>query len=238
MLIAINFRTNVLLYFLLRTSDLNNYFYRVNTKQRILHTALELYNESGPETVTVRHIAAAMGISHGNLCYHYPNTDAIVRALYDELVAAMNKVVTDAQQSLPGNAQEALQFVVTQSRKGFEAMYRFRFVMLNFHAIMRNDDYIRKHFRELTKQRTTEFRMMVDFLTQAGIFRREYFAGEFDLLVELQLLAGDGWIARAEIVRKMNKTQAINYYTDVMLAPWVAIMTEEGVKMYLEIKKK
>ncbi|MGL5892138.1 MAG: TetR/AcrR family transcriptional regulator [Bacteroidia bacterium] len=210
----------------------------MNTKERILHTALELYNESGPETVTVRHIAAAMGISHGNLCYHYPNTDAIVRALYDKLVGEMNNLVTGIQHSLPENDFQLLQFVVSQSRKGFETMYRYRFVMLNFHAIMRSDDYIRKNFRELTKQRTAEFRMMVDILTHTGITRSEHFAGEYDLLIELQLLAGDGWMARAEIVRKMNKTQAINYYTDVILAPWVAVMTEKGVKMYLELKKK
>jgi AcrR family transcriptional regulator len=210
----------------------------VNTKQRILHTALELYNASGPETVTVRHIAAAMGISHGNLCYHYPNTDAIVRALYDELVAEMNQVISTTQSGIPANAAEALQLVVSLGRKGFETLYRYRFVMLNFYAVMRNDEYISKHFRELTKRRTAEFRAVVDLLIHGGIFRHEHFAGEFDFLIELQLLAGDAWIARAEVVRKMNKTTAINYYTDVMLSPWVAVMTEEGVKMYLALRKK
>lgn len=212
----------------------------MTTKERILQTALELYNASGPETVTVRHIAAAMGISHGNLCYHYPNTDALVRALYDQLVVELNNVVaqshTEAAELLK-HPELALAMVIGQTRKGFEIMYRFRFVLLNFHTIMRGDAYIREHFRELTHQRTVQFRMMVDFLMQTGIIRKEHFDGEFDLLIELQLLAGDGWIARAEIVREMSKTQAIAYYVDVLLSPWVAVMTGEGIRLYLETRK-
>lgn len=214
------------------------YFYRVTTKERILRTALELYNKSGPETVTVRHIAAEMGISHGNLCYHYPNTETIVRALYNELVAEMNKMVTNSQFTPAEDVKTVLQMVLTAARKGFETLYRYRFVLLNFHAIMRSDEYIRKNYSELTRQRQTEFRMITDALILAGVFRPESYPGQYDLLIELQLLAGDNWIARAEIIRKMNKTQAINYYTDVLLSPWTAMMTEQGIKMYRELSGK
>ncbi|MCU0433137.1 MAG: TetR/AcrR family transcriptional regulator [Bacteroidia bacterium] len=213
----------------------------MTTKERILHTALELFNESGPETVTVRHIAAAMGISHGNLCYHYPNTDTIVRALYDALVKELDSVVETSQTesaALFEQPENVLAMVLKQSRRGFEIMYRYRFVLLHFHSIMRNDEYILKHFRELTDRRTQQFRMMVDFLMHSGLVRKEHFPGEFDYLIELQLLAGDGWVARAELVRKMGKTEAINYFTDVVLAPWIAVMTERGIKWYLEAKKK
>jgi AcrR family transcriptional regulator len=210
----------------------------VTTKERILNTALELYNKSGPETVTVRHIAAKMGISHGNLCYHFPNTEAIVRALYGELVGEMNKMVTDSKPEFGHDMKAVLQMVLNSARRGFETLYRYRFVLLNFHAIMRSDEYIRNNYSELTRQRQTEFRMITDALIHAGIFRPESYPGQYDLLIELQLLAGDNWIARAEIIRKMNKTQAITYYTDVLLSPWTAIMTEPGMKMYRELSGK
>ncbi|ASK35847.1 TetR/AcrR family transcriptional regulator [Alloalcanivorax mobilis] len=53
------------------------------TKARILDTALALFNRHGERNVTTNHIAEALGISPGNLYYHYRNKAAIVSALFD-----------------------------------------------------------------------------------------------------------------------------------------------------------
>ena len=53
----------------------------MRTKDKILVTALQLLNEHGVKSVTIRDIAAEMGISHGNLGYHYANMELIIYAL-------------------------------------------------------------------------------------------------------------------------------------------------------------
>lgn len=53
------------------------------TKQRILDTALSLFNRFGERNVTTNRIAEALGISPGNLYYHYRNKAAIVAALFE-----------------------------------------------------------------------------------------------------------------------------------------------------------
>ncbi len=40
---------------------------RLNTRQRIVQAALELFNQQGERQVTTNHIAAHLGISPGNL---------------------------------------------------------------------------------------------------------------------------------------------------------------------------
>ncbi|WP_240510954.1 TetR/AcrR family transcriptional regulator [Algoriphagus antarcticus] len=45
--------------------------HKLKTKEKILLTAIKLYNPSGVQIITSRHIAAEMGISHGNLDCHY-----------------------------------------------------------------------------------------------------------------------------------------------------------------------
>ncbi|AFT68329.1 Transcriptional regulator, TetR family protein [Alloalcanivorax dieselolei B5] len=53
------------------------------TKTRILDTALDLFNRHGERNVTTNHIAEALGISPGNLYYHFRNKTAIVAALFE-----------------------------------------------------------------------------------------------------------------------------------------------------------
>ena len=51
------------------------------TKARVLEHALALYNRFGEANVSINAVAADMGISSGNLYYHYPSKDAVTEAL-------------------------------------------------------------------------------------------------------------------------------------------------------------
>ena len=57
----------------------------MSRKEAILEAALGLFNETNTQSATTNHIAKAMGISPGNLHYHYKNREEIVRLLYKQL---------------------------------------------------------------------------------------------------------------------------------------------------------
>ncbi len=52
-----------------------------NIKDEILEAARQLFNQRGYDAVSMRDIAGALGISVGNLTYHYPKKTDIVLAL-------------------------------------------------------------------------------------------------------------------------------------------------------------
>lgn len=62
---------------------------RGRTRTRILDASRELFNASGPGTVTTAEIAAACGISEGNLHYHFRRKGQILLALYDRFEQEM-----------------------------------------------------------------------------------------------------------------------------------------------------
>ena len=69
----------------------------MSRKEAILEAARELFNERGTQSSTTNHIAKAMGISPGNLHYHYKNREEIVRLLYIK----MRKETTLSVDKLP-----------------------------------------------------------------------------------------------------------------------------------------
>ncbi len=54
---------------------------RKTLKQEILQTALTLFNQNGYRATTMRNISEALGISLGNLTYHYHKKEDIMAAL-------------------------------------------------------------------------------------------------------------------------------------------------------------
>jgi AcrR family transcriptional regulator len=59
---------------------------RSKTKEKILRTALGLFNNEGESQVSSVDIASVMGISPGNLYYHYKGKDEIIVELFADII--------------------------------------------------------------------------------------------------------------------------------------------------------
>ena len=60
-----------------------------DTKERILDCAIDLFAERGFEGVSVRDIAAAVGIKASSLYKHYENKEAILENIFEQFRAVM-----------------------------------------------------------------------------------------------------------------------------------------------------
>ena len=133
------------------------------TRERILETALELFNTLGEPAVTTAAIAVEMGISPGNLYYHYHSKEKIV----DDLFAAFRKEIETTlaapEKRLP-NAEDCWLFL----HLVFEAIWKYRFVYRDISELISRYRSVETHFKRILSHKTRVAEEIMLGLVQAG----------------------------------------------------------------------
>ncbi|WP_306534979.1 TetR/AcrR family transcriptional regulator [Geobacter sp.] len=140
----------------------------MKTRDRIIETAIELFNEQGTKAVTTNHIAAATGISPGNLYYHFRNKEDIIRAIFEQMDAyglEQYRLITD---TCPPGTLEAMErtFVMIQ-----EYNWRYRFFKRELTALIMADPLLRERFHQTHHALLALVRHSVDSSVALGVLR-------------------------------------------------------------------
>ncbi len=110
----------------------------MSTKQRILESALELFNTSNTQAATTNHIAKAMGISPGNLHYHYKNREEIIQKLYEQMLEENTLLVQD----LPKDIVELFEHQKVMSK----ILWRYRFFYRELLFLLSRDPILKERY--------------------------------------------------------------------------------------------
>ncbi|NNP73199.1 TetR family transcriptional regulator [Acinetobacter defluvii] len=109
----------------------------VKTKDRILQISLQLFNERGERSITTNHIAAELGISPGNLYYHFRNKQEIIKELMERYQKETLEML-----ALPDdravNANDKIRYFQVLSSQLWEYRFLHRDV---YHLIENNSDF-------------------------------------------------------------------------------------------------
>ena len=136
------------------------------TRSRILEASLALFNEHGEAGVTTGMIAEALGISPGNLYYHFRNKDQIVRELFAAFERRM-EVPTQAG----GRGIEALEDLWLYLHLMMEAVWEYRFLYRELGPMLRRDRRAREHFNRIADRKVEAVEALCADLVEARAMR-------------------------------------------------------------------
>ncbi|MHB8150657.1 MAG: TetR/AcrR family transcriptional regulator [Desulfobulbia bacterium] len=140
----------------------------MKTRDKIIETALQLFNEQGTKGVTTNHIAAAVGISPGNLYYHFRNKEDIIRAIFEQMDAyglEQYQLVLDTFQ--PGTLETMEQtFAMIQAYN-----WRYRFFKRELTALIMNDPLLKERFLHTHRTMLTVIRQSNDCSVASGTLK-------------------------------------------------------------------
>lgn len=191
----------------------------MKSKEKILNAALLLYNEQGIRNITTRHIAASIGMSGGNLHYHFKHTEDIIRALFEELALAYDGLMVNAQ-SVPFDLK-AITFLAEAS---FKLVNKYRFIFINFVEIGKWIPEIKDTYYRLIQKREQQFISLLDHLVANGIFRDDIPSCNKHALVKQFFIINDFWLSYNELTDQYTGEDALKAYqntVDVLLWPYL-----------------
>ncbi|OTM43249.1 TetR/AcrR family transcriptional regulator [Acinetobacter pittii] len=109
----------------------------LKTKDRILQISLQLFNERGERSVTTNHIAAELGISPGNLYYHFRNKHEIIKELMYQY-----QVETLEMLSLPEDRPLTTNDKINYFQVLSGQLWSYRFIHRDvYHLVESNEDF-------------------------------------------------------------------------------------------------
>ena len=157
------------------------------TKERILDAALELFNRFGEPNVSTPVVAQALGISPGNLHYHYRAKEELVNALFDRHAASLHELLQAADGV--SDVEDAWFFLHTL----FERVWASRFLYRDINDLLSRNRKLEHDFQQLLQEKTRAVRALLDGMTRAGSLSLD--AGDAQPTAESMVVLLTWWLS-------------------------------------------
>ena len=132
------------------------------TAERILEVTLELFNRFGEPNVSTTLISAELGISPGNLYYHYPAKDELINSLFDRYERSLSELLNASDNVR--DVEDAWFFMHTL----FELIWQYRFLYRDLNDLLSKNRRLETHFQWVLKNKTRAVKALLDGMSRAG----------------------------------------------------------------------
>jgi len=136
------------------------------TKERIKELAVKLFNTKDTVIVTTNHIAQALGMSPGNLYYHFKNKEEIVLAIYEDIVREFRDLKSVARVKESRNPLKEMLFIYQEYADIF---WKYRFLMRDAAVLQRVYPRFKERFKIEHTKELQDLEEILNYLVAEGI---------------------------------------------------------------------
>ena len=188
----------------------------MKTKDKIINTAIQLFNKQGTNLVSTNHIAKEMGISPGNLYYHFRSKNDIIRSISDnfsnELGSAL-KIQLDTISDFSSN-------LTSLFNRFFKIQQSYQFLFLEGVHLTKQDSKLLDNYTNLRSLIKKGYHELLSNLVKIKIMKRQSL-NIIDELLDTQWIIMWYWINHTILDR--------NTYDDFQI--------KKGIKLSFSIIK-
>ena len=132
------------------------------TAERILEVTLELFNRFGEPNVSTTLISAELGISPGNLYYHYPAKDELINSLFERYERSLGELLSASEGVR--NVEDAWFFLHSL----FEIIWEYCFLYRDLNDLLSKNRLLETRFQTVLKNKSRAIRLLLDGMSRHG----------------------------------------------------------------------
>ena len=200
----------------------------MSTKQKIVDQALLQFNTDGVEKITTRHIAKELGISQGNLHYHFPNKESIILNLFDSFIAQLENA-KQFQESGLENPQDVISSMV----ENFEIMLKFQFLFRDNEVVWRKVPQIKAHVIQLFQSLKTRITLLIISYKKSGIIRDDISDKQLQFLANQFVFNISTWLVGSSYVGRIKNPH--EFYAKSLFRNWLPYLNLIEMKRWESI---
>jgi len=137
------------------------------TAERILEATLALFNRFGEPNVSTTLISAELGISPGNLYYHYPAKDELINSLLDRYEKALEELLAASEGVR--DVEDAWFFMHTL----FELIWQYRFLYRDLNDLLSKNRKLETNFQRVLQNKTRSVKALLGSLVSHSAMRMD-----------------------------------------------------------------
>lgn len=209
----------------------------MKTKNKILKTALLLFNTYEIGQVSSLMISQELNISYGNLTYHFKKKKDIVIALYEELQGKVDTLFGEIVQKVI-----AQQFDLYYIQDLFKLQLEYRFFYSAYTEILIQNPTIYTSEQSYFTTRQAILQGLLKQFTVVGFIHPATIPQQHNRLVHALIFFFNSWVADSNFFYKGLPEKKVLYYTNVFLSmifpmlTEVCLQTDMGKKMLEQLK--
>jgi len=170
----------------------------VKTKDKIIATAIKLFNLHGTKAISTNHIAKEMGISPGNLYYHFTSKHDIIRSISDNFRSEL----TSAFQIQLDTISDFSDNLTTLFNRFFKIQQSYQFLFLEGVHLIKQDSRLLDNYTKLRGLIKKGYHELLSNLVKIKIMKKQSLHIIDDLL-DTQWIIMWYWINHTVLDRKI-----------------------------------
>ena len=198
-------------------------------KEKIVLTAIDLFNQKGVGNVRVKDIAETAQISPGNLTYHYKTKKELMEAVYEYMLNALKEMAGG-----DGVFLEAID-VLGIARTYLNYQIRFRFFYRDTLEIMRLQPEIKVAYQKQVEQIINFNQNLIFLLVGKGYMISEPHTGHYASLAKNSWAILNSWMSEREILG--DQEHDVEKGLHAALDLFFPYYTEKGKVFYFEVRQ-
>jgi len=138
----------------------------MKTKDKIILASLDLFNEQGERNVSTNHIAAHLGMSPGNLYYHFRNKSDIIYEIFKNY-----ELMVDTYIKLPSNRAIHVHDLIAYLDAVFNGLWAYRFLHRDLEHLLASDDKLCADYRQFTLRCLESIKNIIFAMEESDIYK-------------------------------------------------------------------